>query len=530
MSPLVIRVCLLLSAFFCAVCHLRLASVGAPIYVDDAYYYIIPAQNWWDLGFFSFDGQEATNGFHPLWAWLNVVCVYPFQKAGEVGALVGISAVQSILYLGLVFAAGKILFSEDSQETYVWKLAWAGPLMWLLYPQVTDSYLINGMESTLALVLFCFTCWALTKENWKWLSVALPLLMLSRLDTLVFVSTPILIFVLLRKDLVVRKKVLLAIPLITCFALYSGLNWAQFSEIKPISGILKSSFPLPTLHLHFLLDEWLKYSLKGAHLSLLLTPNLLTYTGLIICSTGLLFRKRSPLIWLFWGISCLFLINILIFQKWNKGVGSWYFVLPFGSILFLLAQQLGSVVGSVWIKRAVLGMLLLSLPTHVYRAVKAKVRGDKSMLNLVQAIKTTTGEDDVIAGTDVGYIAYFSGRNVVNLDGLINNYRYQEFLKEGRLNDYLQEKKVSYLVSVFLDKAQPFRTQGEEKMYAHRIDPDGVSGQYDEHEFKVYSYRYESFSDPVILRPQAERFRGEQRRFGDAQGVRLLFELNQGRE
>ena len=193
--------------------------------------------------------------------------------------------------------------------------------------------------------------------------------------------------------------------------------------------------------------------------------------------------------------------------------------------MFLLAQQVGTLIGSVWTKRAVLLMLALSLPTHLYRAATAKPRADKSLVDLVEAIKNVSDEDDVLAGTDVGYIAYFSGRKVVNLDGLINNYRYQEYLKEQRFTEYVQEKNISYLISVFLDQAQPFRTQGEEKMYLHRIDPEGVSGNYAMHPFKVYSYRYGLYSDPLMLHKQAEVFRGKQRRFGDAQGVRLLFDL-----
>ena len=200
MNPLFARMCLLISALFCVVYHLRLAAMGAPIFVDDAYYYIIPAQNWWKVGFFSFDGQESTNGFHPLWAWVNALVLYPFQKPSEIAPLISISAVQGAIYLAVIFGLSKALFSPQNPR---WQLAWAGPLMLLLYPQITDSYLTNGMESTLSLGVFLFTLWALIGERWGVLSIALALLMLSRLDTLVFVCTPILVFVLLNKDLFV---------------------------------------------------------------------------------------------------------------------------------------------------------------------------------------------------------------------------------------------------------------------------------------------------------------------------------------
>jgi hypothetical protein len=53
--------------------------------------------------------------------------------------------------------------------------------------------------------------------------------------------------------------------------------------------------------------------------------------------------------------------------------------------------------------------------------------------------------DAVYAMTDAGVFAYFSGRTTVNLDGLINNFRYQEYLRAGRLQDYLADKSVDYV-------------------------------------------------------------------------------------
>ena len=97
MNPLLIRGLLLLSGLFCVITHLRLAAAGAPIYVDDAYYYIVPAQNWWKLGFFSFDGVEPTNGFHPLWAWLNALLLFPFQEPGTTAPLITISSLQRLI-------------------------------------------------------------------------------------------------------------------------------------------------------------------------------------------------------------------------------------------------------------------------------------------------------------------------------------------------------------------------------------------------------------------------------------------------
>jgi hypothetical protein len=56
--------------------------------------------------------------------------------------------------------------------------------------------------------------------------------------------------------------------------------------------------------------------------------------------------------------------------------------------------------------------------------------------------------DTSVAVTDPGLVAYFSGHTTVSLDGLINNYRYQQILANGELPRYLDEKHVDYVVVV----------------------------------------------------------------------------------
>ena len=46
--------------------------------------------------------------------------------------------------------------------------------------------------------------------------------------------------------------------------------------------------------------------------------------------------------------------------------------------------------------------------------------------------------------------AYFSDRQTVNLDGLINNYRYRELFRGGRVVDYLREKRIGYIFDQYV--------------------------------------------------------------------------------
>jgi hypothetical protein len=59
--------------------------------------------------------------------------------------------------------------------------------------------------------------------------------------------------------------------------------------------------------------------------------------------------------------------------------------------------------------------------------------------------KKTTNAETVFAMKDAGHFAFFSGRDVINLDGLVNSFSYQDVLKEKRLNEYLLRNNVQYI-------------------------------------------------------------------------------------
>jgi len=55
--------------------------------------------------------------------------------------------------------------------------------------------------------------------------------------------------------------------------------------------------------------------------------------------------------------------------------------------------------------------------------------------------------DATIGMTDCGYMGLFSDRRVVNLDGLVNGFEYQEYLRRGRFRAFLDSSGVSYIAS-----------------------------------------------------------------------------------
>ena len=76
------------------------AADPAAFWFDDYFYYLVPAQNWVDLGVSSFDGATPTNGYHPIWFLVQAVGVAVFG-----GATAGFHTVIAVTISVLVFAS-----------------------------------------------------------------------------------------------------------------------------------------------------------------------------------------------------------------------------------------------------------------------------------------------------------------------------------------------------------------------------------------------------------------------------------------
>jgi hypothetical protein len=121
----------------------------------------------------------------------------------------------------------------------------------------------------------------------------------------------------------------------------------------------------------------------------------------------------------------------------------------------------------------------------------------------------------VIAGTDVGALAFWTGRRVINLDGVMNDFEFQKVLRDGKLADYLRREGVTHIGTALWDADQTYTARPTEPMYRHQIDPAATHGlAYDCHWFYVYSYVYRVDSDRICLHASAEVFRRAMGRMG----------------
>jgi hypothetical protein len=114
----------------------------------------------------------------------------------------------------------------------------------------------------------------------------------------------------------------------------------------------------------------------------------------------------------------------------------------------MLAHALTLVSRRLLVGFGYVGVAAMTLAMLVVRFAPSK-RGDGGLIDVLHAarwVESKTPRDTRIATTDSGIIAYYGHRPTINLDGLINNFEYQETLRTGTLAAYLNERKVSYVI------------------------------------------------------------------------------------
>ncbi len=234
---------------------------GGESFFDDAFYYLVTARNFIEHGRFSFDGVNETNGFHPLWMMLIALTYAIIGAAASIPVQIFATKILEASFFAATLIACSVFAYRLKKERDSRFFGFVGITLLLLYPKSCDELFMRGLETTLAAFLLVLLIYAVIQKHGRAISILLPLLFLARLDTLVFVVAPVLLvsFLSLSEERPLAGRLRIALQLGTPLAIvvttYLGYNYAHFGHLTPISGTLKSSFPVPTLHLSFLVDE-----------------------------------------------------------------------------------------------------------------------------------------------------------------------------------------------------------------------------------------------------------------------------------
>ena len=510
---------------------------GHDLFSDDAYYYLVIARNFVESGRFTFDGVTETHGFHPLLFWLQTAAFYLLGTDGTpmqhyLAAAVGFGAVFLLTIVGALLAAHAPLRSKAERLARpILLLALAG----LLIPRFSKPYLI-GMESTLVLPLLLWMGTAAWWRRYDWAGVAGLLLVMARLDMLPFVVLPLALVCAFRErhSRVGSGPILFQVALPGVLGVAALVAWHQwyFGHPMPISGVLKSTFPL----VHF---QWEQHLLSPSRRAALLVAAGGSVVGLVLVAwRGRLDGNARGLGATAALLALIQLAALALFQKWSKPLPLWYlgpavlfgllaFSAGVGNVLSRSRLHVLTLLAAIAALGANLVPVLLQWPADFrpWAGVQLPTEPTGGLsLELVEFMKTKPPEQRW-ACTDCGKLAFWSRRPVVNLDGLVNDFEYQKALRDRRLEEYLREKHVRYLIFLAWDRPQSTCAEPE-PMYHYRFAPDVFSGDYRWADFYLVSYQYLRYSERVRLPRSAEIWRSPPYRDGRLKGRDVVFDLS----
>jgi len=498
---------------------------------DDAYYYMIVARNFAETGQMTFDGLSKTNGYHPLLFWVEVLIYW----AGAARLSVPNQAITIILFQTLVVIATVALILR-----WVWRY-WPTQPATALTVLIALTFLIYtkhvrivaaGMESTLvfpALVVFLYFLW---RSRWTAAGFAALLLVMARLDTLVYILFPVLLIQAIRAypngRIVFKRSIQIAGPAAVGIILLMAAYQVAFGHPMPISGACKSSFPIPHVQFHLLTIPFHEALRLGklearASINVFTAPFLLIAAGIILFRTGHLPAAPRSAALLFVLLGGIQLAAFVLFQKWAKPIPMWYLA-PL--LIFTSGALAAACVHLLGIRRAqFVGLLIavLMVPAAVFREVRFPVKSETvAKVGGFGDFVSQQPDGTLWAWTDCGKMSFWLDVPFVNLDGLVNSFEYQEALRDQKLGEYLKDANVRYLVVTIWQKPRGYFF---EPMYAHRTAPDVFAQDYDTYEFYIYSYMYETYSDKILLHPDQEVWRSAPHTDGIDPEIMVVYDL-----
>jgi len=506
------------------------ARLGVNQFQDDAFYYLVPAKHLLQQGRFTFDGVTPTYGFHPLWMLVTVTLT----------AIVGPGAAPEHLVFAMnlvekaiqgIAAALCIAWYVREREADGSAAGFLGIALLLLCPY----YIVfdQGMETTLAVALLAASVQALRRDRPIMLGMLLALLFLCRLDSGIFVGLPLALYAVWSRRGEPHRGWAIAPLIVAMVAMPLAYLVATGSPV-PISGAIKSSFPAITWHGSYFIEPLNVAAMYGWRtllhgLNVWLCAVLLS-VGLAAVAIARFAREPRNDVLAVAVVAVALVANLLLFQKWEKSVDPRYFALPMAAVMFVLVAGVAGatrrvrVLGQLTIAAVAAAFVLeaVVLAARLPASMHAKDATQRVYLDLTKVLPA----EAVIAGTDVGALAFWTGRRVVNLDGVMNDFEFQKTLRDRKLADYLRRQGVTHIGTALWDADQTYTARPTEPMYRHQIDPDATHGRpYDCHWFYVHSYVYRVDSDRICLPAAAEVFRRSVGPMGIGEAAYVVYAL-----
>jgi heme exporter protein D len=400
-----------------------------PFFSDDTYFYIEISENIWRGGGSTFNGIMYTNGYHPLWAL--ILSVFGRWLSNETGTLLFVRGL-SYLFHGCGVCIIYTYVRRSGVDLSVSVALFPISLLLVGTGASGSEAFVSFFSISLVLLLFLKQ-----EENGGWVQhatfgVSLGIMMLARLDN-VFLAGFICLLSIRRVGIkTVAKYVLFASVLVIP---YLAHNVLQFGHLMPISGYLKSSFPVVGPNVG---------EVSAVHT--LLVGAIVALLPVFLWHVEESRFKDSVLV-----LSAASVMHYAHFFAFGKAA-SWYWYAVLASVTVgLLAGWIASVgvrqyrqsADNVRLRKGV----ALLLGAVVCGVVISKVLQPKHPARIAaNKLEQTVPAGSVVYVNDwPGMMNFYSDCRVIAADGLTNNFSYFKKIKTAP-KQFLREAGVEFIV------------------------------------------------------------------------------------
>jgi hypothetical protein len=462
-------------------------AVSSNLLSDDIYYYLTLSQNFLDGNGPVFNIGSPTNGFHPLYfliSTVSYVTLHPYAPEAPVVGLLSISIFAHSATGIFVYLTGRELWDST--------VATITTILWLIHPAVI-LIVLNGMEVTVQVLIISALTYYYVKyrsqsESQFVYTAVLGLLIgiafYARMDS-VFFAIGIGISLLWSSVNYsedwhnqlqnIFKGKPFAVGLISFFTVFPWIVWSYLNTglITPHSGSAQTNIVLATGWGTRCLGSFSPYLCGVKHSAVrlginIVSPLLVPFSPLVsiwnqVILSALILTTLAGIIiyWAYHNLSSLRKIDFLVISivlhtffylfihlHYRDYYGLLFYLIFFILVVPIVIQTLGNYVPkrfNVIIISTIFIMILLSLMINIVPIASSQEHKNNILTEGGAYIDEEIEQNATVGSFNSGRIQYYSTRDVINLDGVINIHSYKA-IEEGRLDCYIYQNDIEYVI------------------------------------------------------------------------------------
>ncbi len=427
--------------------------------IDDALYYPIVSRNIAIGNGSTFDGLTITNGYHPLWCFINIP--FMFLSDENITRLMIFKALVTITVLLMIWVWDNTLkflgFPKISRAVFL--LFMGGMYFWSI------KVYYSGLEIPLVTMFIGLSIILLKKalesNNPKFFilfGAVSALMFLSRLDS-IFVLFSFVLY-LLWKKISFKNIVYFSIPFLIFVFPYLTYNYLVFNNIVPVSGRKKTiESILPAIQYNF--NKFIEFinheiwriskviNIYIFFLIIFIIVVIFLYNFIIKFDTiKPIIKKYNLFLIILFGTAFHLLYNILFMSEitvnWYQYLVYLTLFISFGILFELINEKFRIIIASVFILLCLYQLNIVQKKDSLPIAIKT--------IEAAHFAKYNFDKDKIFLMHDPGVFAFISEKKTIAGNGLIGNNRTLELLKERNYKTLVDEFKIDYVAEIFYPK------------------------------------------------------------------------------